>query len=96
MVGGGAKNLGGLLSRTFAESSAKITVHYNSEATKGAADETVATIVKAGGEAIAIQGDLTKAANVTLLFDEGRKHFGRIDIAVIKLTVLLRVRLSRF
>ncbi|MBX3185146.1 MAG: SDR family oxidoreductase [Polyangiaceae bacterium] len=90
LIGGGAKNLGGLLSRTFAEGGAKVIVHYNSDATKDAADETLAAIAKAGSEAIAIQGDLTKAANVTRLFDEGRAHFGRIDVAVNTVGKVLR------
>lgn len=90
LIGGGAKNLGGLLARTFAADGAKIIVHYHSEATKAAAEETVASIAKVGSEAHAIQGDLTRAANVTRLFDEGRERFGRIDIAVNTVGKVLR------
>lgn len=82
VVGGGAKNLGGLISRTFAAEGAKLVVHYNSAATAAAAAETVAAIQAAGGEAIAVQGDLTKAANVTALFAEAQRHYGGIDIAI--------------
>lgn len=82
LVGGGAKNLGGLIARTFAADGAKIAVHYNSAATKDAADATVAEIVKQGGEAFAVQADLTKAANVTKIFDETKKRFGGIDVAI--------------
>lgn len=90
LIGGGAKNLGGLLARTFAADGAKIIVHYHSEATKAAAEETVASIAKVGSEAHAVQGDLTRAANVTRLFDEGRERFGRIDIAVNTVGKVLR------
>jgi NAD(P)-dependent dehydrogenase (short-subunit alcohol dehydrogenase family) len=90
LVGGGAKNLGALLSRTFAADGAKLVVHYNSEATKGAADETVAAITKAGGEAFAIQGDFTKPANVTRVFDEAKNRFGGIDVAVNTVGKVLR------
>ena len=38
VVGGGAKNLGGLLSRQLAEAGAKVVIHYNSNAPKPAAD----------------------------------------------------------
>ena len=62
LIGGGAKNLGGLISRTFAADGAKIIVHYNSEATKDAANKTVADIESAGGSAIKVQGDFTKPA----------------------------------
>jgi NAD(P)-dependent dehydrogenase (short-subunit alcohol dehydrogenase family) len=36
----------------------------------------------AGARAIAVQGDLTRPANVARLFDEAIKAFGKIDIAV--------------
>lgn len=82
LIGGGAKNLGGLLSRTFAGEGAKVIVHYNSDATRGAAEETLAAIARAGGDGFSIQADLTRAHNVTRLFEEGKRRFGRIDIAV--------------
>jgi NAD(P)-dependent dehydrogenase (short-subunit alcohol dehydrogenase family) len=90
LVGGGAKNLGGLISRTFAADGARIVVHYNSNGTKAAAEETVAAISKAGGEGFAIQGDLTKAANVTKVFEEGKKRFGGLDIAINTVGKVLR------
>lgn len=90
LIGGGAKNLGGLIARTFAADGAKIIVHYNSDATKAAAEETLAVIATAGGEAIAIQGDFTKAADVTNVFDAGKKRFGGIDIAVNTVGKVLR------
>lgn len=83
VIGGGAKNLGGLISRTLAEAgAAAIAVHYNSDATKAAADDTVAAVQKTGAKALAIQGDLSKPANVSRLFDEAIKHFGKVDIAI--------------
>lgn len=68
LIGGGAKNLGGLLSRVLAAEGAKICVHYNSAATKADADKTVADIRAAGGTAFAIQGDFTKVADVVAAF----------------------------
>jgi NAD(P)-dependent dehydrogenase (short-subunit alcohol dehydrogenase family) len=82
LMGGGAKNLGGLTSRQFAEMGAKVAVHYNSAATKAAAEETVAAIKKIGADAFAIQADLTKPSEVTRVFDETIKRFGGIDVAV--------------
>ncbi len=46
--GGGAKNLGGLISRAFASEGARIVVHYNSAATRADAERTVADIKQAG------------------------------------------------
>jgi NAD(P)-dependent dehydrogenase (short-subunit alcohol dehydrogenase family) len=82
LVGGGAKNLGGLISRTFAAEGAKIALHYNSDATQPDADKTVADITAAGGEAIAVQGDFTKVAEVKAAFAAAKKAFGGVDIAI--------------
>lgn len=82
VVAGGAKNLGGLISRNFGQKGAKVVVHYNSAATKESADETVQFIKDNGGDAFSIQLDLTKVSNVKLLFEETEKKFGKVDIAV--------------
>ena len=55
VVAGGAKNLGGLISRNFGQKGAKVVVHYNSLATKESADETVQFIKNNGGDAFSIQ-----------------------------------------
>ena len=90
LVAGGAKNLGGLISREFAANGSKVVVHYNSDATKADADATVKAIIDQGGEAIAIQGDLTKAANMTALFQQAKAHFGGIDVAINTVGKVLR------
>jgi len=82
LVGGGAKNLGGLISRTLAADGARICVHFNSAATKADAEKTVADIKAAGGEAFAIQGDFTKVAEVVAVFAAAKKQFGGIDVAI--------------
>lgn len=82
LVGGGAKNLGGLISRTFAAHGAKLCVHYNSASTKADADKTVADIQAAGGEAFAIQGDFTRVADVVAAFAAAKSRFGGLDIAI--------------
>ncbi|OYW75652.1 MAG: short chain dehydrogenase [Verrucomicrobia bacterium 12-59-8] len=83
LIGGGAKNLGGLISRDLAKHGVKaVVVHYNSAATKDAADETVAAVKELGADAISFQVDLSVPANNTALFDAGIKAFGGVDIAV--------------
>jgi len=82
VVAAGAKNLGGLISRTLGAEGASVVVHYNSAATKTSADETVAAIKAAGSDAFAIQGDLTSVSAVVKLFDETLERFGRLDIGV--------------
>lgn len=90
LVAGGAKNLGGLISREFAASGMDVVVHYNSDATEKDADATVDAIKGMGRNAIAIQGDLTKADNVTALFQQAKDHFGGIDVAVNTVGKVLR------
>lgn len=90
LVAGGAKNLGGLISRDFAREGAKVVVHYNSAGTESDASDTVEAIADMGSEAIAIQGDLTSAANVTALFEQAKDHFGGIDFAINTVGKVLR------
>ncbi|WP_165234938.1 SDR family oxidoreductase [Aquisphaera insulae] len=82
VIGGGAKNLGGLISRTFAADGARVVVHYNSESTRSDAEKTVSEITGKGGEALAIRGDFTKVADVVATFAAAKDKFGRVDIAV--------------
>lgn len=83
LIAGGAKNLGGLLARDLAERGAKaIAIHYNTSATKPAADETVAAIKAAGATAIALQADLTTAGAVEKLFADTVAAIGKPDIAI--------------
>lgn len=90
LVGGGAKNLGGLLARSLAADGVKVIAHYNSAATRPTAEETIARIRDTGGDAIAVQGDFTRPAEIRRVFDTGRQHFGGIDIAVNTVGKVLR------
>ncbi|SFA45576.1 NAD(P)-dependent dehydrogenase, short-chain alcohol dehydrogenase family [Rhodococcoides kroppenstedtii] len=82
IIAGGAKNLGGLISRTLAGRGANVAVHYNSDATAAAAEQTVAEIREHGVRAVALQGDLTDPATVTEVFDAAVRELGGLDIAV--------------
>ena len=62
-----------------------------------AADEVVAEITKAGGEAIALQADVSKVDQVDALFNKVTETWGRIDILVnnagiTRDTLLLRMK----
>ena len=90
LVSGGAKNLGGLISRELAASGSDVVVHYNRDATEQDARTTVESIKGMGRDAIAIQSDLTKAANVSALFQQAKDHFGGIDVAINTVGQVLR------
>ncbi|WP_313267748.1 SDR family oxidoreductase [Sphingobacterium sp.] len=82
LIAGGAKNLGGLLSRDFAAKGAKLVIHYNSENTKTNAEKTLAAVEATGAEAILVQADLTKIEHIRELFDAAIDRFGGVDIAI--------------
>lgn len=83
LIAGGAKNLGGLLARDLAQAgAAAVAIHYNSDAARGEANDTVAAIEAAGAKAFAFQADLTGASAMETLFADAKAAMGRIDIAV--------------
>ena len=83
LIAGGAKNLGGLISRDLAQQGAKaVAIHYNSAASQADAEATVAAVKAAGAQAVAIQADLTTAGAVEKLFADAIAAVGRPDIAI--------------
>lgn len=83
LIGGGAKNLGGLLARDLAAHGARaVAIHYNSESARDAAKETLAAIKACGADAHAFQADLTTAGAMEKLFADAKAAMGGIDIAV--------------
>lgn len=81
IVTGGARDIGRAVSETLAAQGAKVAVNYFSTPADGEA--TVAAIKEAGGEAIAVRGDMTKGDDVTNLVAETQNAFGdSIDILV--------------
>ncbi len=90
LIAGGAKNLGGLLSRDFAAKGAKLAIHYNSDSTKADAEKTLEEVKSLGAEAFLFQGDLTKVENITKFFDQTVEKFGGIDIAINTVGMVLK------
>lgn len=81
IVTGGARDLGRAISVKLAAEGAKVCVNYFDN--EQDAKDTLDIISKAGGEAIMVQGDMTKAADVQRLVVETVKAFGeQIDILV--------------
>lgn len=81
IVTGGSRDIGRAVSVKLAIEGAKVVVNYFHNKTE--ADETLNLIKAAGGTAIAVQGDMTKVADVQRLVDETVKAFGQeIDVLV--------------
>jgi len=81
VVTGGARDIGREVSLKLAKEGAKVVVNYfDNEAD---ADETLKMIKAAGGEAVSVQGDMTKAVDVKRLFDSAISAFsGKVDVMV--------------
>ncbi|WP_028925119.1 SDR family oxidoreductase [Pseudonocardia acaciae] len=83
LIAGGAKNLGGLLSRTFADDGASaVVIHHHGESSADDANKTAEDVRSAGAQALVTSGDLTDPSQVTALFDAAVDAFGGVDIAV--------------
>src|SRR5277367_6160129 len=80
VVTGASKGIGAGIAKALAAEGASVVVNYSSS--KEGADKVVAEITKNGGKAIAVQGDVSKAADITRLFAETKKAYGGLDILV--------------
>lgn len=94
VITGAGKGIGRAIALQFAELGAKVVVNYRSSIAQ--VEELLLTIKNAGGEAIAVQADVSKEDEAKSLFDAAIKNFGRVDILVnnagiTKDTLLLRM-----
>jgi 3-oxoacyl-[acyl-carrier protein] reductase len=80
IVTGAGANTGSTIAKTLANAGAAVVVNYRSS--KEGALETVSSIEKAGGRAIAIQADVCKQADVKRLVDETVRALGPPNILV--------------
>jgi 3-oxoacyl-[acyl-carrier protein] reductase len=80
VVTGASKGIGASIAEHLAAAGASVVVNYSSS--KAGADTVVANIQAKGGKAIAVQGDVSKPADITRLFAETKTAFGKLDILV--------------
>src|SRR5471030_1941407 len=80
VVTGASKGIGAAIAKQLAAEGASVVVNYASS--KSGADKVVGEITGAGGQAVAIQADVAKKADIDRLFAETKKAFGRLDILV--------------
>ncbi len=80
LVTGASKGIGASIAKHLAAAGASVVVNYASS--KSGADKVVSEITAAGGKAVAIQGDVSKPADITRLLAETKAAYGQLDILV--------------
>src|SRR3989442_11147383 len=80
IVTGASKGIGAAIAKGLGAVGASVVVNYASS--REGADRVVAEIASKGGKAIAVEADVSKAADVQRLFDETTKAFGSLDVLV--------------
>src|SRR6267378_3009060 len=80
IVTGASRGIGSVVAKRLAHDGFAIVVNYAGNAAR--AEEIVAEIKAAGGQAIAVQADVTNVADVGRLFQEALGTFDRVDVVV--------------
>ena len=80
IVTGASKGIGAGIAKGLAAEGAAVVVNYSSS--REGAEKVVKEITRKGGKAVAVQGDMSKAADVERLFSETKKTFGSLDVLV--------------
>jgi 3-oxoacyl-[acyl-carrier protein] reductase len=80
LVTGGGRGIGRAIAVQLARSGARVVINYRGNA--ASADETVAAIEAANGQAKAVQADVSQSAEVETLLKTTLEAFGRVDILV--------------
>lgn len=80
VVTGSSRGIGRAIAIRLGARGAQVVVNY-AHGVQGAA-ETVAAIIAAGSDAVAVQADVTDPGQIEALFDAARSRFGSVDIVV--------------
>ena len=95
LVTGSAKGIGSAIALMLAEKGAKTVVNY--KASQKEADDLVNTIQSGGGQAMAVQADVSDRSQVVAMIEEIGNTWGNIDILVNNAGIIrdgLLVRMS--
>lgn len=80
IVTGGSRGIGQAIAMRLAADGFAVTIGFAGN--QAQADATVAAIAAAGGQALAVKGDIAEPADVAELFAATQRAFGRIDAVV--------------
>jgi len=80
IVTGASRGIGRVVAKRLAKDGFAVVVNYAGNAAK--AQEVVNEIASDGGNAVALQADISKAEDVANLFTQTKEQFGQIDVVV--------------
>ncbi|WP_432947492.1 SDR family oxidoreductase [Kribbella sp. CA-253562] len=80
LITGSARGIGKAVALRFAQLGANVVVNYSSNAAN--AEQALKQVHQYGAQAIAVKADVSKAADIDLLFAETTQRFGSVDIVV--------------
>lgn len=80
LITGASSGIGAAVAQAFGAAGARVAVHYRGR--EAEAREVARQVQEAGGEAIAVQADVTKSEEVDRMVAQVYAHFGRIDVLI--------------
>jgi 3-oxoacyl-[acyl-carrier protein] reductase len=80
LITGASRGIGAATARCLATRGFRVVVNYRSSVEQ--ADEVVRSVTAAGGEALAIQADVTEADDVAAMVGETAERWGGVDVMV--------------
>jgi NAD(P)-dependent dehydrogenase (short-subunit alcohol dehydrogenase family) len=78
MITGASRGIGAATARVLGQRGFRVAVNHRASAAQ--AKEVVADITAAGGDAVAIQADITVPADVSAMADEIARRWGGVDV----------------
>lgn len=80
LVTGASSGIGEAIARAFGDAGASVIVNYRSG--REAAERVAKEIAERGGTAFPVQGDVSRPADCSRLFDAARQHMGGVDVFI--------------
>lgn len=92
LVTGGARRIGQAIALALARRGARVVISYRTSARE--VRSTLTMLHRAGADALALQADLSRAAEVKQLMERIRRRFGRLDVLVNSASIFERTPLA--